>query len=233
MKKLFLLLFMFLFPGIVAGQTDTTFWFVAPDVTSGHSDRPVSLRITSFDQSSSVMITQPANPGFTPINLTVPANDITSVDLSGRLNYIENAPPNTILNFGLLIEASSPVTAYYEVVSNGLNPDIFTLKGNNALGTSFIIPHQNIHPNSNAYSPTPTNPFESLTEIQYFVSRNEKIRLSLMDINGRVVANLIDKYVKGGWHTLIVNGSGLVPGAYILHLEGGGKSVVKTIIKTN
>ena len=75
------------------------------------------------------------------------------------------------------------------------------------------------------------NPFAGLTEIQYFVNKTEKLRLSLYDINGREISRLIDKYVKGGWHTLIVNGSGLNSGIYILRLESGDKAVIKKINK--
>ncbi len=77
------------------------------------------------------------------------------------------------------------------------------------------------------------NPFTSLTEIQYFVSKKEPIKLTLYDINGRAVAYLIDKYVNPGWNTLIVNGSGLIPGAYILKLECSGKVTMKSISKSN
>ena len=77
------------------------------------------------------------------------------------------------------------------------------------------------------------NPFSSLTEIQYFLSKNDKVKLTLVDMSGRNIANLLDRYVKGGWHTLIVNGSGLTPGVYILRLEGGGNAVIKTINKMN
>lgn len=75
------------------------------------------------------------------------------------------------------------------------------------------------------------NPFSDLTEIQYFLSKTEKVKLTLMNTNGVVVANLIDKYMRGGWHTLIVNGSGLSNGAYIVIIEAGGKRASKVIHK--
>jgi hypothetical protein len=77
------------------------------------------------------------------------------------------------------------------------------------------------------------NPFTELTEIQYFVSQPGQVVLILTDISGKVVANLIDKYVSPGWNTLSVNGSGLSNGTYVLKLESNGKVAVKTIQKTN
>lgn len=141
-------------------QTDTVFWFVAPEVSQGHSDRPIALRITSFGQASTVRISQPANISFNPITVNIPANNLRSIDLTPYITYIENNPANQILNYGLLIQATSPVTAYYEVISGRNNPEIFSLKGKNALGTDFLIPAQNLYDNSAGYNPTPYSSFE-------------------------------------------------------------------------
>jgi hypothetical protein len=58
---LFLLAF---FSHTAAGQTDTEFWFVAPEVTALHGDNPVLLRFATFDAPATVTVTQPANPAF-------------------------------------------------------------------------------------------------------------------------------------------------------------------------
>lgn len=146
-------------------QTDTSFWFVAPDCTwpanvPSNTESPVFLRITSQGSPATVTISQPANPAFIPITVNIPANAVNSVDLTPRLTLVENAPPNQVLNKGLLIRSSTPVTVYYEQASF-LDPDIFSLKGNNALGTSFLIPAQNTFNNNTVYTPPPpTNSFE-------------------------------------------------------------------------
>lgn len=122
-------------------QTDTEFWFVAPEITSGHSDSPILLRVSSLNQIANVQISQPANAAFPVINATIAAGSTQTFDLTPYKAIIENAPENTVLNYGLLLQSSSPVTAYYEV--NGTNnPDIFALKGSNAKGTDFYTPLQ-------------------------------------------------------------------------------------------
>jgi hypothetical protein len=75
------------------------------------------------------------------------------------------------------------------------------------------------------------NPFSYMTEIQYFVSQREHVSLILTDITGKVVANLIDSYVPPSWNTLIINGSGLTPGVYIVRIESQGKTDMMKIIK--
>ncbi len=146
-------------------QTDTSFWFVAPDCTwpgnaAANTQSPVYLRFTSQGSPATITISQPANPAFAPITVNIPANGVTSVDLSSRLAMVENAPANQVLNKGILIRSTSLITAYYEQ-SSVYNPDIFSLKGNNALGTSFLIPAQNTWSNNIIYTPpAPTNGFD-------------------------------------------------------------------------
>jgi uncharacterized protein (TIGR02145 family) len=154
----FLLIFC---PLILWGQTNTSFWFAAPEVSSGHGDQPIYLRLTSFSQSAIVTISEPANTilNFPPITVFVPSNSTYSVDLSTLKTQVECKPPNAILNLGLHISSNVPITAYYEV-ANVLNPEIFTLKGNNALGTSFYIPSQSVLNNEPTFTPDAYNSFD-------------------------------------------------------------------------
>ncbi len=128
------------------GQQDSLFWFVAPDADAAHGDSPMYLRISTMSQPATVQLTQPANPAFTTQTLVVPAGTTGSINLTPQKNIIENQPPNQILNYGLKLVSSTLVTAYYEVASD-VNPDIFPLKGKNALGTEFYIPSQFHYPN--------------------------------------------------------------------------------------
>jgi PKD repeat protein len=75
------------------------------------------------------------------------------------------------------------------------------------------------------------NPFNHLTEIQYFVSKSEQISLTLSDIDGREIAKLAEGNVPKGWNTIMYNGSNLASGTYILRLEASGSSVISKIVK--
>ncbi len=142
------------------GQRGTEFWFVAPDVTSGHSDKPIFLRVSTYSDPATVVISQPANTSFTPITFNLGSNQTQSTDLTTYISTIENTPANSVLNYGLLIESTTDISAYYEVKSNGNNTDIFSLKAHNALGTHFIVPAQTFWNNSTAYTPAPYSSFE-------------------------------------------------------------------------
>lgn len=125
-------------------QLDTLFWFVAPEVAQSHGDRPIVFRFASLSQGATITISQPANPGFPTQVVTLAANDAQTLDLTTWIDQIENKPANTVLPYGFKISSTAPVMAYYEVTPTcNCNPDIFALKGNNSLGTAFVIPAQN------------------------------------------------------------------------------------------
>ncbi|MCX6282484.1 MAG: hypothetical protein NTU51_11040 [Bacteroidetes bacterium] len=161
-----LILIILIFPEIkVFSQKDTEFWFVAPEVSkygSYNMDIPIYLRISTYDQASTVTVSEPANSSFTPIVVSIPASGFQTVDLSPFLDMVENKPPNTLLTYGIHIIATTPVSIYYEVASTycNCNPEIFTLKGRNSVGTNFIIPTQNFFNNATGYTPVPYNAFD-------------------------------------------------------------------------
>lgn len=130
-------------------QVGREFWFVAPEVTSSHGDNPVLFRFTTFDQKANIVISMPANNGFTPISLSINANTQDFREINK--NTIENRPSNQVNNKGILITSDVDITVYYEV-ANSVNPDKFTLKGDNGLGTEFFIPSQNLYRNQ-PYTP--------------------------------------------------------------------------------
>ena len=142
-------------------QTDTEFWFVAPDVDEIHGDQPIFLRLSSYNATTLITVSQPANPnGFTPITFTIPVRGTYNLDLTSLINLIENKPPDQILNSGLFIKATHPITAYYGEASYN-NSMIFSLLGSNALGREFIIPGQNVFNNINGSgAPNSHNSFD-------------------------------------------------------------------------
>ncbi len=158
-KNVFAILFMVCYGWAAHAQIDTEFWFVAPDVISiqqGHADRPIFLRLAA-SAAARVTISQPANSNFLPIVVDIPADSIRSVELTNLIDEIENRPTNQVLNKGILISATQPISAYYEVLALGdpnnnqgfpLNPEVFGLKGKNALGTNFVLPGQQYYYNS-------------------------------------------------------------------------------------
>lgn len=141
LSRLGLALSLFLTSLYSTAQIDTSFWFAAPDISSGLGDSPVFLRFLTYDNAATVKITQPANPGFVPIIKNIPANSVDSVNLTAFLASIESPGANVIANTGLRISSTSNIGAFYEVRANN-NKEIFSLKGSKAKGTNFYTPYQ-------------------------------------------------------------------------------------------
>ncbi|HEX6891049.1 MAG TPA: gliding motility-associated C-terminal domain-containing protein [Chryseolinea sp.] len=140
-------------------QIDTEFWFAPPEMTSGHGDSPLYLRISTQDKPATITVTQPARGNLEIITVTLDANVTRTINLTNLTSNIETIYPDVVMDTGLRITASAPITAYYEQGST-FNAEIFVLKGKNALGNHFIIPWQTIYDNSPIYSPAPYASFD-------------------------------------------------------------------------
>jgi PKD repeat protein len=161
MKQRFLTLIFTLLSAMAVAQTDNLFWFAAPDVSSDHGDppkngAPIYLHITAV-LPTTVTISQPANPAFTPIVVTLDEMEHYTLQLNAimGIDQIENypqplpQPPASIQKKAFKItSAPGDITVYYEL-DNYYNRDIFPLKGRNALGKDFVVSTQNFFPNGN------------------------------------------------------------------------------------
>jgi len=160
-KKTYLILTCLFFANFTSfAQVDTEFWFAAPDVSSNNNfDIPAILRITSFKEPCTVTISQPANGGVPTQTITLAASSSASVDLSAWINFIECQPGNVIQNKGIKISSTAQIAVYYEVNHTSRNPELFVLKGKNALGNEFYISSQNFGANSGSHTPLPYSSF--------------------------------------------------------------------------
>jgi gliding motility-associated-like protein len=132
-------------------QIDSIFWFAAPWVTPSHAgNTPIALRISTFNAPTTVRVYQPA--GTYDSTFVVPANSLNSHFLDAIVNTLESKPADNVLNYGIKIEADTLITVVYEVVTVINNPETYSLKGQNAIGTEFICPFQTTWANG-SYAP--------------------------------------------------------------------------------
>lgn len=168
LKRTLLLLMLSLLTMQGLAQVDTEFWFAVPKVTQGHgwgnqNNNPLQkfyFRFANMDRVNNITIDMPANPDFAPITVNnFQPYDAVTVDVTDIIQQIWITNPwdgindDTKYKRGIRIRSDHDMTAYYEVgVPN--NPDIFSLKGRNALGKDFFVPFQNRNNNGN-YTPRP------------------------------------------------------------------------------
>jgi hypothetical protein len=142
-----------LFSLSLSAQTDREFWFVAPEISEDHEDRPINFTFITTNLPAHIKVEMPANvysssnpTGFNPYEFDVPAFSVYKLDVTSQINVIEDLytirdgiPGKNIK--GIHITSNTLINCYYEV-GNNYNPDIFTLLGNNALGTEFFTSFQ-------------------------------------------------------------------------------------------
>ena len=147
--------------------------------------------------------------GTEPINhcegtsITVDANN--EVRIAGKYN--------ATLNFGSVT-----------LVKEDSGYDFFVAK----LGNTVSIEDISL-PDEYALSNYP-NPFNPITTIRYAVPQSSRIKLSLYDINGRLVGVLFDAYHAAGTYEIKWDASHYSSGLYIYTLEYADQSISKKMI---
>lgn len=136
-------------------QIDTLFWFAAPWVTPDHDGNvQLAFRISTFGAPASVRIQLPA--GTYDTTFVVPANSLASIPLDHIVNSLESKPADAILTSGIKITSDAMMTVVYDFISDLVtitpgtpnNPETYSLKGQNGMGTEFVVPFQTLWNNN-------------------------------------------------------------------------------------
>jgi len=139
-------------------QVDTVFWFAAPWVTPDHTFRDAVKMHIAGNPGTTVRLWQPAAllPNKYDTVFTLPASgyfaytfwrDAACTLTNIGYDSLECRPADAVLPYGIKVLASNTVTAVYDVVTRAntfYNPETFSLKGQNGLGTEFVCPFQNV-----------------------------------------------------------------------------------------
>ena len=101
------------FPGSILAQTGKEFWFDVPEVTRGHVKAGniihVYLHVTTLDFPAEVKIALPAEPGFTPLQFTMPASSTKKIELTD---------PNSFMSNSYFTNVNSPLSLFYKAFKN-------------------------------------------------------------------------------------------------------------------
>jgi len=86
-----------------------------------------------------------------------------------------------------------------------------------------------LHPSSFSITSYP-NPFNSTTTINYSNPKASDVSLKLYDISGREHASLFNGHLQAGVHSLMLDGSELSTGTYLVEMRAGGNKSVKKMV---
>ncbi len=66
------------------------------------------------------------------------------------------------------------------------------------------------------------NPFNAKTSVRFFISERKQVKVSLCNVAGMRVAALEDQQVDAGEHEMVLDGTNLPSGVYLIFLEAAG-----------
>ncbi|MBL4862129.1 MAG: IgGFc-binding protein, partial [Crocinitomicaceae bacterium] len=140
----------------IQAQVDTVFWFAPPWVTPDHDGNvQLAFRIATFSNAANVRIQLPA--GTYDTTFLIPANGLASIPLNHIVNDLESTPADALLTSGVKITSDELTTVVYDFISDLIvitpgspnNPETYSLKGQNGMGSEFVVPFQTLWNNKN------------------------------------------------------------------------------------
>ena len=168
-------------------QIGTQFWFAVPYATPQHADRPIFLKLSSYNDATTINISIPAQ-NITIATISLAPNSFQSIDITDQLDQLYCFPFDQIQNKGLLIESAEEISVYYDFLGIShynkntpilnqqiVNTDIFSLKALNALGTNFYLPLPtawNNRPDTGGYSAFQIVASEDNTQVTIVPTKN-------------------------------------------------------------
>jgi hypothetical protein len=78
--------------------------------------------------------------------------------------------------------------------------------------------------------PAVPNPFNPVTRISYYIPSDEFVNLSIFDVTGKLVQELIEQQQPAGEHVIEWNAGGMPSGVYFYRLKAGGKVLTKKMV---
>jgi hypothetical protein len=139
--------------------------------------------------------------------------DVIGIDLGPEVLMIENHLTNAV---------------WYRFMQH---PDIqggLALAGFTPLPTAVDPPLPHI--DTELFLAAAPNPFHGSTLIRYRIQQPGRVRVTLFDLQGRMLATLVDGEQAAGEHSVSLAGAGLSPGVYHYRLDTAGASVVRRAV---
>ena len=199
-------------------------------------NQPNTFDVMSMTLSAPVIINEPL-----PVNLTSFSSEVTKNDV--KLIWKTN---NEINNQGFEIQRQYSATGHQYsdwdmigfVKGNGTTNNLtnytfedkkinsgkykYRLKQIDYNGNfSYYNLQNNIEigiPDKFSLSQNYPNPFNPVTKIDYEISADSRVKISIFDIAGKVLQTLLNEQVSAGYHTLKFNGDNLSSGVYFYRI---------------
>ncbi len=97
-------------------------------------------------------------------------------------------------------------------------------------GTVSVKPTKDVHPTVYQLFQNYPNPFNPVTKIRYSVSRTTEVSLTIYDILGKKIVELVNGETTPGVHEVVFDASGLPGGVYFYRLHADGYSATARLV---
>ena len=74
------------------------------------------------------------------------------------------------------------------------------------------------------------NPFNPTTTINYSLGKPGNVKLTILNILGQKVVELLNGFQNEGSHNVVLNGANFSSGVYLYRLESGGNSLTRKML---
>ncbi len=151
------------------------------------------------------------------------ANSVGETPKYSKIGYVEGkGNTNTVTNYNYSDNNLSSGKYLYRLkqIDNNGNFEYHTLSGNVEIGT----------PKRFGLSQNYPNPFNPTTKIDFELPSNSRVKLSIYDVTGRMIKELVNETREAGYYTIEFNAAGLSGGIYFCKMESGSFSSVKKLM---
>ena len=133
--------------------------------------------------------------------------------------------------FGLTLDADENILlATTSGTSSGRNRVVTLAKFGSAASGVRDAPRHAPLPGSPVLRQNYPNPFNTSTEVRFWLPRDEKVRLTVLDVAGREVAILLDRFVSAGEHYVVWKAAHEASGVYFCRLATPGRCWTRKMI---
>lgn len=222
-------------------------WYVSLD--DGHAKDVVGpvWSMTTGSAAPSVLVTRPNGgerfvPG-TSESIQWSASDdigVTSVDIllsrtgvNGSYETIATGLANSG-SYNWSVTGPGAVYAFIKVVAHDVNNNTTSDPGDLAFRISTVTGVKDGVPNVFSLDVLSENPFSYASRLDVSLAHSSHVKVTVYDVAGRRVADLVDESMPAGRHTVRWNGDSrngrVASGVYFVRMEAAGQRFIKRIV---
>jgi plastocyanin len=183
-----------------------------------------------------IHIIQASGVTFTPSQVNATVGDTIKWQwIDGAHNTISLAVPSGAVSWNSLLDTLHPTFVYVLTTAGTYNYECsfhvaFGMTGSIAANPNAVI-HQNseVPEEYNLYQNYP-NPFNPSTQIKFDIPRTAFTRVTVYDIIGNELVNLVNENLQAGRYTVTWDAANYPSGVYLYKIVSGGYTVTKKMM---